>query len=214
MNRDGEVTLSFGMLSSLLGGFSMPSDLAVDEERGRILVVDTNRLMAIAFDMAGKTLFEFGGPRTFKWPRALTMDREGRIYVADGTDKVHVFDVIEEDFSVEEIVAREGRLLPVFFDVDIALLDNPAREALDKNAQWLKKNADVKIMIRGYADMRGSDDYNILLSEKRAEAVMEYLDSRGISLDRMATLPMGREVSDDATEEGLRKSRRVDFLVK
>lgn len=214
VNRDGDVTLSFGMLSSLLGGFSMPSSLAVDEERKRILVVDTNRLMVIVFDMAGKPLFEFGGPRTFRWPRALTTDKEGHIYVADGADKVHVFDVIEEDFSVEEMVAREGRLLPVFFDVDLDLLDNEAREALDKNAQWLKKNADVKIMIRGYADMRGSDDYNVLLSEKRAKAVMAYLDSRGVSLERMATIPMGRVVSDDTTEEGLRNSRRVDFLVK
>lgn len=100
VDRTGVVKLSFGMLSSLLGGFSMPTSLALDNSRERILVVDTNRLMVIAFDMTGKPLFEFGGPQTFKWPRAVTTDKAGRIYVGDGTDKVHVFAVIEEDAGV------------------------------------------------------------------------------------------------------------------
>ena len=85
LDRTGEIKLSFGMLSSLLGGFSMPSHLALDYSKGRILVVDTNRLMVIAFDMTGKPLFEFGGPQTFKWPRTLIVDKVGRIYVGDGT---------------------------------------------------------------------------------------------------------------------------------
>jgi len=100
VDRAGEVKLSFGLLSSLLGGFSMPSSLALDNVRERIVVVDTNRLMVIAFDMKGKPLFEFGGPQTFRWPRTVVVDKDGRIYVGDGGYNVDVLTVIEEDAGV------------------------------------------------------------------------------------------------------------------
>lgn len=95
LNESGEVTVKFGVLSSLLGGFSMPSGLALDRSKDRILVVDTNRMKTILFNREGKPLYEFGGPQMFKWPRTLAVDRQGRIYVADGSDNVRVFEVAE-----------------------------------------------------------------------------------------------------------------------
>ncbi|HHL40084.1 MAG TPA: hypothetical protein ENJ37_06230 [Deltaproteobacteria bacterium] len=92
---DGEFIHRFGRVSSLMGGFSMATGMAVDKANGRIIVVDTNRMMIIGFDWDGKALFEFGGPTVFKWPRAVGVDFEGRIYVADNTGVIKVFEVVE-----------------------------------------------------------------------------------------------------------------------
>jgi sugar lactone lactonase YvrE len=96
LDKEGNEVVRFGKLSSLLGGFSQPVGLAVDEKRERILVVDSNRLMVVIFDLEGNPLFEFGGPRMFRGPRTLAVDARGRIYVADGTGIIRVFEVVED----------------------------------------------------------------------------------------------------------------------
>lgn len=95
LNESGEVAVKFGVLSSLLGGLSMPSGLAVDKLNDRIIVVDTNRMKVILFNRDGRALYEFGGPQMFRWPRAIAVDRQGHIYVGDGSDNVRVFEVVE-----------------------------------------------------------------------------------------------------------------------
>ncbi len=251
LDAEGKEIKKFGTVSSLLGGFSMPTDLAVDEKNKRIVVVDANRMMAIIFELNGIPVFEFGGPRMFKWPRAVAVDGDGHIYVAEGSGYVFAFEVIEEvsieprpqtaeaaevdqtqtptllplptvlpappPTAVEEvtrIVQEEARLLPVYFGVDRAGLTPEAKQTLDKNAEWLKQNAAVAVNVRGYADNRGSEKYNRILSGKRAKAVMDYLMSKKISPERLMLVPMGMEVLKDATEEALANSRRVDFLVE
>ncbi len=91
---DGKNKRSFGRLSSLMGGFSMPSNMTVDDINKRIIVVDSNRMMVIFFDYEGNTLFEFGGPRVFSWPRAVAVDSRGRIFIADNSGVISVFSVV------------------------------------------------------------------------------------------------------------------------
>ena len=104
---DGKPILRFGNISSLLGGFSMPVGLSVDRERGRIIVVDANRMMVIAFDMGGNPLFEFGGPQMFSWPRAVSVDSSGHIYVADKTGIVRVFEIVPAEKPADEPVDKK-----------------------------------------------------------------------------------------------------------
>lgn len=100
-DREGNFISQFGKMSSLPGGFSMPVDLAVNEARGWIAVVDVNRYMVIVFNREGEYLFEFGGPRVFFMPRSIAVDEKDRIYVLDNTNVVRVFKVIVEETSVE-----------------------------------------------------------------------------------------------------------------
>ncbi|MHC4359027.1 MAG: NHL repeat-containing protein [Planctomycetota bacterium] len=93
---EGNVRVSFGRVSSLLGGFSLPSSLAIHKKKDLIFILDSNRGMVIVFDREGKVIFEFGGTDLFNWPRQLAVDPNGRIYVADGTSKIRVFEVIEQ----------------------------------------------------------------------------------------------------------------------
>lgn len=234
-DKNGKPLGRFGMISGLAGGFSMPVDIAVDRKNGRVIVVDINRVAVIFFARDGKYLFEFGGVELFNWPRAIATDDYDRVYIADGSHKIRVFQIIEDapvidaepqpqpdlppatpeppKDEVAKMVAEEGMLLPVFFAVDSSKLTETDLEILNKNAEWLKKNADVKINVRGYADERGTDEYNIKLSEKRAKAVMDYLIKQGVGANRLKFIGYGKELSTDTSEAGLARSRRVDFLV-
>lgn len=240
LSKDGKPLGSFGRVSGLAGGFSMTVDMAVERKKGWVIVLDTNRVATIFFDIEGNFLFEFGGPELFKWPRAVEADDEGRIYVTDGTGKIRVFQIIEDAPVIEEaksepkpampsaaptpvsepkkdevqkIVEEEGRLLPLFFAVDSAKLKKSDLLTLNKNAVWLKKNPDAKINVRGYADERGTDEHNLTLSKKRAKAVMDYFVKQGIDSKRLKFIGYGKEITTDKSETGFARSRRVDFLV-
>lgn len=87
--------------------------------------------------------------------------------------------------------------------------------ALDRNGKLLKDNSDIKVEIAGYTDSAGKEKKNLILSQKRADAVRKYLiDKWGIAPDRMVAKGYGsiRPVADNSTKEGRAKNRRVDTV--
>jgi len=81
----------------------------------------------------------------------------------------------------------------VFFDTDSSELSPQARATLDKQAQWLNNYNRYAFTIEGHADERGTREYNIALGARRAQAVRDYLASRGIEPSRMRTISYGKE---------------------
>jgi peptidoglycan-associated lipoprotein len=81
----------------------------------------------------------------------------------------------------------------VFFALDSHSLDDRARAVLDGQAQWLQRNSNVQVVIEGHADERGTREYNLALGDRRANAVRTYLESRGISPQRMTVISWGKE---------------------
>ena len=81
----------------------------------------------------------------------------------------------------------------VFFETDSAELTPQAQSTLDKQAQWLARYNRYAFTIEGHADERGTREYNIALGARRAQAVREYLTSRGIESTRMRTISYGKE---------------------
>jgi len=81
----------------------------------------------------------------------------------------------------------------VFFETDSTELTSVSRATLDRQAQWLKQYNRYAITIEGHADERGTREYNIALGARRAQAVRDYLASRGISPQRMRTVSFGKE---------------------
>jgi OOP family OmpA-OmpF porin len=106
----------------------------------------------------------------------------------------------------------------ILFDYNKAVIKKSARPALDEVANVLTAvdNADAKIVIKGYADSTGSDRYNESLSNKRAQAVREYLMNRGIKSSRLATKALGstNPVAENTTAAGRAKNRRVEFAAE
>jgi peptidoglycan-associated lipoprotein len=81
----------------------------------------------------------------------------------------------------------------VFFETDSSELTDQARATLDKQAQWLNNYNRYAFTIEGHADERGTREYNIALGARRAETVRQYLNSRGVSAQRMRTISYGKE---------------------
>src|SRR5579862_1984106 len=81
----------------------------------------------------------------------------------------------------------------VFFESDSSDLTLQSRATLDKQAQWLGNYNRYAFTIEGHADERGTREYNIALGARRAQAVRDYLASRGIEPARMRTISYGKE---------------------
>ena len=90
-------------------------------------------------------------------------------------------DVLSEDLAT---LNRKGYLKDAFFDYDRADLREDARAALAADAQWLKKYGSAKILIEGHCDERGTEEYNLALGDRRANATREYLASLGVPASR------------------------------
>ena len=93
--------------------------------------------------------------------------------------------------SAEDFNANVGDR--VFFLEDQSTLTATAKESLMKQASWLQQYPDVAIQIEGHADERGTREYNISLSARRATTVRNFLISQGISQKRVASIAYGKE---------------------
>ena len=81
----------------------------------------------------------------------------------------------------------------VFFESDQTELSPQAIATLDKQAQWLQQYNRYAFTVEGHADERGTREYNIALGARRAQAVRDYLVSRGVQGNRMRTISYGKE---------------------
>jgi len=103
----------------------------------------------------------------------------------------------------------------ILFDVDSYALRAATKDQLEQFAKTLKTYEDTEIRIEGHADASGSDSYNKTLSQRRAKAVGDYLESLGIRSVRVNEVGYGEEqpVADNSTEAGRAQNRRVDIGV-
>ena len=81
----------------------------------------------------------------------------------------------------------------VFFETDSSNLTAVAQQTLDKQAAWLNKYGNYRIMIEGHADERGTREYNIALGARRASVVVNYLSSKGVDARRITSKSFGKE---------------------
>lgn len=128
--------------------------------------------------------------------------------IVDGADKCPTVYAKTADGCPPPLVL-EG----VEFDYDKATLRPEAAAILDKTADSLQHWSSANIEVAGHTDNRGSDDYNMKLSEQRAEAVRNYLISKGIAAERLIAKGYGetKPVADNDTDEGRFKNRRVEL---
>ncbi|HEX5183838.1 MAG TPA: peptidoglycan-associated lipoprotein Pal [Allosphingosinicella sp.] len=103
----------------------------------------------------------------------------------------------------------------VFFGTDIYALDDQGRHTLDAQAAWLAAHPSVSVTIEGHCDERGTREYNLALGDRRANAVKDYLQARGIPAARMTTISYGKErpVALGSNEEAWAQNRRAVTVV-
>jgi outer membrane protein OmpA-like peptidoglycan-associated protein len=108
----------------------------------------------------------------------------------------------------------------IYFEFNQAMLLPAAKQTLDKAILALKNNPTMKIEISAHSDSKGSDDYNLKLSEKRAQAALEYITSKNIESKRISAKGYGETKllnkcgnKVECTEEEHAKNRRLEFNI-
>jgi outer membrane protein OmpA-like peptidoglycan-associated protein len=117
------------------------------------------------------------------------------------------------------IILERGKkviLRGINFEFDKATLTEDSKDILEVAYNALDASPDVQVEISGHTDSVGSDDYNQELSLRRAQAVKNWLEQRGVRSDRMKTVGKGEmePIADNGTEEGRTENRRIEFYVQ
>ena len=112
-------------------------------------------------------------------------------------------------------VGRGGPLTDIHFGYNDSTIQEQDGSVLRSNASWLQAHPQTKVQVEGYCDERGSEEYNIALGAKRAQAGKDYLATLGISDSRMSTISYGKELPlcTDHDESCWSQNRRDHFSV-
>jgi peptidoglycan-associated lipoprotein len=113
----------------------------------------------------------------------------------------------EEDFK--------AHVQDIFFDYDTYDIRSDAQATLSRDAAYLGSHPDVKIVIGGYCDERGSNEYNLALGQNRADAAKNALVTAGVAASRIRVVSYGKEkpFCTESTEECWQQNRRAGFTL-
>jgi OmpA-OmpF porin, OOP family len=145
---------------------------------------------------------------------ALDADRDAVPYYLDlcqGTPKGHIVDTDGCSLPGQNLLTLRG----INFATNKAVLTASSQSILSQAVVALQSNTAITVQIEGHTDSRGTEEYNAALSQRRAEAVVNYLVSQGIDGDRLVPVGKGEgyPVSSNLTPDGQFENRRVDFVV-
>jgi peptidoglycan-associated lipoprotein len=109
----------------------------------------------------------------------------------------------------------KARVQDIFFDYDNYDIRGDALATLSKDAEYLVSHPNIKVIIGGYCDERGSDEYNIVLGQNRAQAAMTALVNAGVAANRIRVISYGKEkpFCSESTEECWQLNRRDGFTI-
>jgi outer membrane protein OmpA-like peptidoglycan-associated protein/YHS domain-containing protein len=120
---------------------------------------------------------------------------------------------------IENIITENEILLkPIYFEFDKSNITQEGAFELDKVVQVMKGNPDMIILVKAHTDNRGTDAYNMSLSDRRAKSTVQYVISRGVKAARITGKGMGEtepkvDCGETCTEEQHAQNRRSEFLI-
>jgi peptidoglycan-associated lipoprotein len=137
---------------------------------------------------------------------------------ADATAHVTVSAPPAVSVPVNTMSAEEefkANVQDIFFDYDTYDIRADAQAILSKDASYLVSHSDVKIVIGGYCDERGSNEYNLALGQNRADAAKNALVTAGVAASRIRVISYGKEkpFCSESTEECWQQNRRAGFTL-
>ncbi len=109
----------------------------------------------------------------------------------------------------------KGGVQDIYFDYDNYDIRADAQSTLAKDADFLVKHPEIKVVIGGYCDERGSNEYNLVLGQNRAEATKTALVTAGVAADRIRVISYGKEkpFCTESNEECWQLNRRAGFTL-
>jgi OmpA-OmpF porin, OOP family len=146
-----------------------------------------------------------------------TASAEGYLNASDSVDVVseEVTPVLKDIYLQPIEIGVTVRLKNIYFDFDKTTLKKESFVELNKVVDFLKQNPHVEIEIAGHTDSKGSDDYNLNLSQGRSQSVVDYIVSQGIDNYRLTAQGYGesKPIDTNDTDDGRANNRRVEFTV-
>jgi peptidoglycan-associated lipoprotein len=117
--------------------------------------------------------------------------------------------------DLNRYLAERKLIGDAFFDFDKSDLRPEARDVLANNAAWMRENPGFIFTIEGHCDERGTNEYNLALGARRANAAKDYIVSLGVGADRLKTISYGEErpVCTESSEACWQRNRRAHFVV-
>ena len=121
-----------------------------------------------------------------------------------------------EDIRQEQAATAMAGLTDVFFGFDSWNITEDGRQALEADAEWLRSNPGKVILIEGHCDERGTQAYNLVLGEKRAKSMRNFLVELGVSANRLKTVSYGKDrpFCKESDETCYRQNRRGHVVVR
>jgi peptidoglycan-associated lipoprotein len=121
-----------------------------------------------------------------------------------------------DDMRAEQSATAAAGLRDVYFGYDSWTINEDGRQALLRDAEWLRRNPAIQLKVEGHCDERGSSSYNLILAEKRAKSVRNYLAELGINRERFVTVSYGKErpFCKERTETCYQQNRRGHLVIK
>lgn len=121
-----------------------------------------------------------------------------------------------KSITLEKIEKGKGIVVDnIHFEINSAYLKKESLNILDRMIESMKRNTNIRLEVRGHTDATGTHEHNMKLSEKRADAVKDYMIKGGISPERLMSRGLGpdKPIADNNTTEGRRKNRRTEFFI-
>ena len=176
-------------------------------------------LSSLTTDSSGKSISEFNCMTSYSG-QVSKQGYESEVFNVDIPN-----DAVGTDFKVDVflnpilpiITEKEVILQPIFFEFNKSNITQQGAAELDKLVQVMVEHPNMVIFAKSHTDSRGSDKYNLNLSDRRAKSTVQYLVSKGIAKDRISGQGFGESepkvACDNCTEEEHAQNRRSEFLI-
>lgn len=117
--------------------------------------------------------------------------------------------------ELNRVLVERGLIGDVYFDFDKSDLSDESRSRLAQNAAFMRDNPKYQFTIEGHCDERGTNDYNLALGQRRANTAKDYVQSLGVTADRMRIISFGEErpFCTESDESCWARNRRAHFVV-
>ena len=176
-------------------------------------------LSSLTTDSSGKSISEFNCMTSYSG-QVSKQGYESEVFNVDIPN-----DAVGTDFKVDVVLnpilpiitEKEVILQPIFFEFNKSNITQQGAAELDKLVQVMVEHPNMVIFAKSHTDSRGSDKYNLNLSDRRAKSTVQYLVSKGIAKDRISGQGFGESepkvACDNCTEEEHAQNRRSEFLI-
>ncbi len=124
--------------------------------------------------------------------------------------------IVRSDAEILSELISQGKINPVYFAYDKAQLSGEAKSTLSQNASYFNRYSNTNLVIEGHCDERGSDEYNLALGDRRANAVLSYLTQLGVASGRLQSVSFGEErpAKKASSEAAYALNRRAEFKIR